>query len=308
MNKTLRIILYTGAFFFFFVFFLYATFPDEVLKNFVLSKIEDALGQQYRIKVNKMSAGLIFGFSFKGVEVTDQSSAQPTVLLKATKVSLNPSLLAILQKNAKFNFDVVVGKGEVSGRYYNSSSESELRLDFDELNLAELGSSGGSSLLSHFQGKLDGKFYTDFYSNNPSKSEGEINLNFVDFGTTAFQVPMSPDMPGSEMEIPAIKLSTGKNSKLIATYAKQDWNIQELTFAGGDLELNLKGKITPGMHIEDYMIDLSGVAKIKGESLQKLPILALLESQREADGSYKLQLSGKLMKPSVTVGTFRLPF
>jgi len=308
LNKTLRIILYTGAFFFFFVFFLYATFPDEVLKNFVLSKIEDALGQQYRIKVNKMSAGLIFGFSFKGVEVTDQSSAQPTVLLKATKVSLNPSLLAILQKNAKFNFDVVVGKGEVSGRYYNSSSESELRLDFDELNLKELGSSGGNNLISHFEGKLDGKFYTDFYSNNPSKSNGEIRLNFIDFGTLAFQVPMSPDMPGSEMEIPAIKLSTGKNSKLVATYAKQDWSIEELIFTGGDLELNLKGKITPGMHIEDYMIDLSGVAKIKGENLQKLPILALLESQREADGTYKLQLSGKLIKPSVTVGTFRLPF
>jgi len=308
LNKTLRIILYTGAFFFFFIFFLYATFPDEVLKNFVLSKIEDALGQQYRIKVSKMSAGLIFGFSFKGVEVSDQSGAQPTVLLKASKVSLNPSLLAILQKNAKFNFDVVMGKGEVSGRYYNSSSENELRLDFDELNLAELGSSGANNLLSHFQGKINGKFYTDFYSNNPSKSTGQVNLNFVDFGTTAFQVPMSPDMPGSEMEIPAIKLSTAKDSKLVATYNKQDWNVQELVFTNGDLELNLKGRVTPGPHFEDYMIDLSGIARIKGENLQKLPILALLESQREADGTYKLQLSGKLAKPSVTVGTFRLPF
>jgi len=307
MKKSVKILGYFGAGLFFFVFFLLWTFPYDVLKTRVLNQIEDSLGGQYRLKVQSMSAGLIFGFTFKNVEVVKRDGGKDVVLLKSPKLRVNPSFLALLRKVTRLSFSVELGKGEISGSYLDSPSTNEIDLDFDDLSLTDL---KFLSALYHvnLKGLVKGSYSLDVNKKDPSKNSGKIDLTLSNFSLDPIKFRMDPNTPESEMQIPQIKLSAAKGSKFVAEFHKMDIAVKELTLNGADVDLNMKGTVSLMPRIEDYRIDLSGSFKIKPDLAQAIPILALFEQQKQPDGSYPLTLNGKLMKPGISVGAFRLPF
>lgn len=307
MKKSVKILGYFGAGIFFFVFFLLWTFPTDVLKTRIINQIEDSMGGQYRIKVQSMSAGLIFGFTFKNVEVVKRDEGKDVLLLKSPKFRINPSFLALLRKTTKLSFSVDVGKGDLSGTYLDSASENEMALDFDDLNLVDLKFLSALYKIN-LKGMINGSYQVDTHKKDPSKNTGKIDLTLSNFSLDPIKFKMDPTSPESEMQIPEIKLSAAKNSKLIAEFHKSDIAIKELSFNGADVDLNLKGTINTAPRIDDYRMDISGTFKMKPELAQAIPIMALFEQQKQADGAYPLTLNGKLIKPSISVGAFKLPF
>lgn len=307
MKNWVKILGYFGVGVFFFVFFLFWTFPYDVLKTRIINQIEDSMGGAYRVKVQSMSAGIIFGFTFKNLEVVKRDDGKDILLFKTPKFRINPSLMALLRKTTRLSFSVDAGKGDVSGSYLDSPTENETIINFDEINLTDL--KFLSALYGiNLKGVLDGDYEFDYNKKDPTKSSGKINLSLINFSLDPFKVRMDPNTPESEMQIPQIKLSGAKNSKLMAEFHKTDLDITELSLNGGDLELSLHGKITVTPRIEENKIDLSGTFKVKPELLQSVPILALFEQQKQTDGTYPITLTGRMMKPSISVGAFRLPF
>ncbi len=305
MKNWMKVLGYFGVGVFFFMFFLLWTFPFDVLKTRILNQIEDSMGGQYRLKVQSMSAGLIFGFTFKNVEVMKRDDG--VILFKSPKFRVNPSFLALLRKSTQLSFSVIAGKGDVSGSYLDSASESNINLNFDELNLSDL--KFLSALYGiNLKGTIDGDYDLSFNKKDPNKNSGKINLSLMNFLLDPFKVRMDPNSPESEMLVPEIKLSGAKNSKLVASLNKSDLDIQELSFNGGDVELSLKGKVNLAPRMDDYRIDLKGIFKVKPELVKAVPIMALFEQQKQADGSYPITLTGRLLKPAMSVGAFRLPF
>ncbi len=308
MKTWMKVLGYFGVGVFFFILFLYFTFPDEALKNYLLNQIEDGMGGKYRIKVSSMSSGIVFGLSFKNVEITRRDSDTPAIFFKSSKVNINPSIIAFLRKINKFSFSIVFGKGELSGNYYDSATENDIQLEFDKLNLKDINLSSELAIFNYLKGVLDGNFEVKFFAKDPSKNKGLIDVKLADFVITSFKTRMDPTSSESEIEIPEIKLSTSKNSKLVADFNKTDLNIKQFVFSGGDIEINVNGQIHLAQKVNDYQLDLRGNIKINSEAVKKVPLLALFEQQKQADGTYPFTLTGRLMKPSISVGAFRLPF
>ncbi len=159
-----------------------------------------------------------------------------------------------------------------------------------------------------WKGMINGVYKLDTFKKDPSKNLGKINLTLANFSLDPIKFRMDPNSPESEMTIPQIKLSGAKNSKLVAEFHRSDIDLKELTFNGADVDLNLKGTINTMPRMDDYRIDMSGNFKIKPELAQNIPILALFEQQKQPDGTYPITLNGKLIKPGISVGAFRLPF
>ncbi len=307
MKKSVKILGYFGAGVFFFIFFLIWTFPTDVLKTRIINQIEDSIGGQYRIKVQSMSASLIFGFTFKNLEVVKREDGKDVLLLKSPKFRINPSLMALLRNTTKLSFSVELGKGEVSGSYLDSSSENEVELDFDDLNLADL--KFLSTLYSiNLKGVINGTYQLDSNKKDPSKNRGKIDLTLANFSLDPIKFKMDPTAPESEMVIPQIKLSGAKNSRFVAEFQKSDLAIKEFVFAGADVDLNLKGTLNITPKPDDYRLDVTGTLKLKPELAQAIPIMALFEQQKQADGSYPLTINGRFWKPAISVGAFKLPF
>lgn len=307
MKNWVKILGYFGAGIVFFLFFLLWTFPYDVLKTRILNQIEDSLGGQYRLKVQSMSASILWGFTFKNVEVIKKDEGKDVVLLKSPKFRVNPSFLALMSHNTKLSFMVLVGKGELSGTYRDSTAESSLSLDFDDLNLADL--KFLSELYNiNIKGMINGTYAMTSNKKDASKNSGKVDLTLSNFTLDPIKFRMDTSSPESEMTIPSIKLSSSKNSKFVGEFRRNDLVIKEFSLNGADIDLNLKGTLNTAPRFDDYRIDLSGNFKIKPELAKNIPILALFEQQKQPDGAYPLNFNGRLMKPGISVGAFRLPF
>jgi type II secretion system protein N len=307
MNRWIRYLGYLGAGIFFFVFFLLWTFPYDVLKTRIVNQIQDGLGGDYRIKIQKMSAGILTGLSFKNIEVVKKEAGKELLLFKSPKLKLHPSLLALLQQNTDVSFSVQAGKGEMSGDYLDAPDQTRIRINFDELNLTDLKFISALYGLN-LKGVLDGDFDVKLSKKDPTKNDGKIDLQLISLTLDPMKINLDPNSPESAMDLPKLTLTGSKNSKISAEMNKSDMEIKELSFKGGDVDLTLKGKLTLAPKLDDYKIDLQGRFKLNPQLSQAIPLLALFEQQKEVDGSYPLQLSGKFTKPSIMVGKFKLPF
>ncbi len=135
-----------------------------------------------------------------------------------------------------------------------------------------------------------------------------MDLSFINFKMDPFQIRPSPE---SVFDLPKTILSGDEKSKLVAEVnSKGELEVKEFSLKGGDVDLFLKGKVVFAPKIEDSKIDLKGKLSLTEKFGQSFPplILAMFEQQKEEDGSYELQISGPLRKPTnIMIGKFRLP-
>jgi type II secretion system protein N len=307
MKGISRSLAYLGAGFFFFLFFLYWTFPSEVLKDRILHQVEDSLGGQYRLKVAKMSAGLVFGFTFKNLVVTKKQDGKDVTVFQSPSVSVNPSYLAMLRKNTDLSFNVATTKGGVKGQFSDSPDQTRVLVDLNDLNLSDLkflAVSAGVPLKGIIGGEVDLKLS----KKDVGKNSGNIDLDLKSLSLDPTKVKLDPSAPEAVMEIPKINLTGPKGSKIVGELSRNNLEIKELGLKGGDLDASLKGRLTLGPKIDDYQLNLEGPVKLGTALTEGVPLLSLFEQQKQSDGSYNLLISGRLVKPSITVGQFKVPF
>jgi len=307
MKGASRVLAYFGAGVLFFVFFLFWTFPYDVLKSRILNQIEDGLGGQYRIKVQKMSGGLLFGLAFKNVEVVKKEGGKDLLLFKTARLRLRPSWIGLLRKNTSVSFDVKTSKGGLDGKFVDSADQTRVQLELDEVPLGDfrfLSALYGVNL----KGTLDGDADLKINKKDVAKNAGQVEVDLINLTLDPMKVRLDPNAPESTMDLPKITLTGAKNSKLLGTLTKTDFDVKEFTLKGGDLDLSLKGPINLGPRFEDHRVNLSGRLSLSPALAQAIPVLSLFEQQKLPDGSFDLQVGGRLAKPSITVGRFKLPF
>ncbi|GEM_PF-2143318 len=303
-KEWMRYLSYAGLGLFFFVFFLFWTFPYEILKNRIIHQIEDQLGGQYHLKIKEMSAGFFTGFTFKNVEVIKTEGGKEWLMFKTPKLRVNPSWIAWMRNKTSVSFKIQTTQGKVVGTYYNSPEKNEISVEFDSLRLSDLHSFTSSAGLS-FKGMIEGDVDLTLFKKDPSKNSGKVDISFVDLNLASFSIKLDPNSPEG-MPLPQIQLTGAKNSKLLGEVKQNILEIKELSFKGGQIDLNLKGKITLAPHFEDYRIFLEGKLKPSSLLAQLIPYLVLFEQQKLPDGSFELQVSDSLMNPMVMLGKMKL--
>ena len=112
---------------------------------------------------------------------------------------------------------------------------------------------------------------------------------------------------GAGIPLPETAITKGRDSRLKLTIDKGAVNVDEFRLAGGDLGLDLKGKVFLSTVLSNYRLNLTGSFAISDKLGQAIPFLFMAEKQKQADGSYPLTITGRLSEPAIKVGTFTLP-
>ena len=302
-------ILYTAAGFFFFLFWLVWVFPTDALKSRILTEIENQTQGRYKFDVGSLDISVFGSVTFHNLKVSEGIGEGEKVLLKTPKLKLSfsPFALSSMAKNPNLDFYLKGSKGELEGKYRQDGDEFQLTANFDQFPLADLGIIGAKAKVD-LTGTLDGDIDLNINKADSSKNSGTIDLSLLNLTMGPKRIALDPSAPESAMEIPEIKLSGPKDSGIQGEVQKENLELSSIHLKGGDLDLDLSGRVVmQGPKSGDYRLAVQGTFGIAEALAKALPVLFLIEQQKNPQGVYPLNITGRLAKPSIRIGTFNLP-
>lgn len=309
MNSKSSIILYIGAGILFFFFWLYIVFPYDALQSRVITEIENQTGGRYKIDMKDMEISLLFGnVTFEDLKVSEMIGGKKQLLLKTPVLEIGFSPLGLLSQKMDFDFYLEGNKkGEIEGDFRQEGATTELNMEFDEFPLSELKFLAAKAKVG-LKGSVEGEVQLKMNPKNPSQNNGIVDLQLINLKMDPTSIALDPSDPASAMTIPAIKFTGPKGSHIKAKVLKDNLDIQSVKFMGGDLDLDLKGKVTlKGRTPQDYRLNIKGGFKMTEALTKALPFLFILEKQRDDKGVYPLTITGRMGKPNIQIGKFRVP-
>jgi type II secretion system protein N len=298
MPKPLRYLLYVLLFAVSFVFFLYASFPYDVLKD----RVVGSLGRGYDISVEELSPYWFTGIDVKGLVVRNPQSEGGQELISVRRLKGRASIFSLIFGKPKISFDMELARGEISGTVHQTDEELDLDLELDDVDLKDVSiitSKTGMRVTS----RIDGTVVLKMDRRNFTRSEGRIRLDMGDMKIAATEAKLGE----MTLPLPEIVLSKRRGSSLDVELGKGVINFKTFKLADGDLQLDLTGKMFLSNNVSNYRFNLQGSFKAADKLSQALPFLFVVEKQKKEDGSFPLSITGRLARPAIKVGTFTLP-
>lgn len=304
MPKIFKWLGYAGLFIFSFLLFLYWTFPYNVLKERLVSSAEQQLGSVYDVRVSDLSPNFFTGAVLKGVKVIKYDGDSQSTVWEAAKVKIRAGLFGLIFGKPSVSFTVKGGDGDISGDYRPTDEGFGLSLDLSDFDIAAFGflTSGGTAKLSS---AINGTVDLNMNKRQMIQSSGKAELELNDIVMKAGDIKMGE---GGAMAIPEVVFSKGKGSILKFDLSRGAVKIKEFKLADGDIKIDLTGDIFMSSLFKNYRINLKGTFSVSQKLEQAIPILFMIEKQKQPDGSYPITITGRIEQPSVKIGDFTLPF
>ena len=270
---------------------LYLRFPSDAVEHYFRAKGESAT-PPLKLSVDSIGPVIPFGLQFVKARVSLRDSPN-SLILKADRLSLRPSLLSLLGGKPDYSFRLAAYKGDTSGNIRLRQDGKTASVDAEiELKNVDLGEytylqkligrtvkgtlSGTIEYKGQYRPMLDGSGEA-----NLSLSEGMVEL------TEPFLTLTSIDF--DELEIDMV-------------LNKQKINVRRLEFKGRQLQGKLSGTITLRKALAESVLSLSGTIE---------PFAALFESaegtqetvaflrERLDQGTFSFMIEGTLGQPKI---------
>lgn len=300
-----RILRYMGYFFLFvisFVVFLYWSLPYDILKDRVVESMEEQAGGKYQISVKKFAPYWVTGIELIDLSVLSAGDAGGSEILKIKEARGRASIISLLLRKPNVSFSVDMGKSDLSGDVSLDDEGMDLNVDFDNLDLKDL-KVVTDKIGLNLSSKIDGDVRLKVDRQRPIRSEGSIAIDL-----DSIKIEESKLKHGEmEFDVPALTLTQSSGSQIKLEMSKGTLQVSAFKLTGGDLEIDLTGKVFLSNNYDNYRFNLSGSFKVS-EALEKaLPFLFVVEKQKKEDGTYPISITGRLAKPMIKIGTFTLP-
>ncbi|MBI2342219.1 MAG: type II secretion system protein GspN [Deltaproteobacteria bacterium] len=303
MNNIFKYIGYLCLFIFSFIFFLYWTFPFSVLKDRIITAAEQQLGGQYSVKIGDLSSSLITGVALKDVKITKREQDKTENVWGAAKVKIRTSLTSILFGKTNVKFAVKNQKSEMSGSFKTAEEGFSLASSLSNFNIGDIGmfsSDDGVKLVS----EIDGSLKLNINKRQMIQSSGSADFSLSNIKLKAGELKIGE---GINFTVPELIFSKGSGSSLKVDLSKGAIHIIELKLADGDLKLDLSGDIFMSQVVKNYRMNLKGTFSVTPKLEQAIPLLFMVEKQRQPDGTYPITITGRIEQPSIKIGEFTLP-
>lgn len=135
-NKYLRWFAIGGGLFGLFLFFLYRSFPYEILVQRLTNNIQRRA--KVRIKLDRVQPYWFSGLDATGVNIR-QLAKKGTAEIQIDRATVHLSLLSLLFGSPKATFFTSIARGELSGDVQKKGSFIKVNLNVDGLQLAAIG-------------------------------------------------------------------------------------------------------------------------------------------------------------------------
>ena len=302
MGRIFRYIAYLFLFMTCYVVFLYWVFPYDALKDRIFSAIEQQLGGGLSVSAKGFAPYWVTGADISGLSIEGSGPAGTVELLNLKRVRARASLLSLLVGGRRLSFHIETGKGVVEGNARVAEDQISFDAEIDNLDLGTLPFLTTITGLK-FGSKISGNVQLQIDRAQPVRSSGEISLAIDDLHIAATELKFG-DAP---LPLPDLTIAKGRESQIKIAIGKGTATVESFRFANGDLPLDLKGKIFLSNKLDNYRLNLTGSFSASPKLSEAVPLLFIVDAQKQEDGSYPLSLSGRLGKPAIKVGTFTVP-
>ncbi|MFH0800580.1 MAG: type II secretion system protein GspN [Pseudomonadota bacterium] len=301
--KFLKLVAYVGLFVFSFVLFLYWFFPYEVLKDRITGAIEQQLGGGVEVDMKDLKPYWFTGVDVSGLTIgAAGGGGKAAPLVECKRVRARASFFSLLFGRPSVSFDIKIGKGEIFGSASQSDEVFSVDADLDGVDLGNfkfIPSSTGLSVSS----KISGSVVLHVDRQNPANSTGSLSLSLPELKVAASEVKLGE----MAVPLPDFVISNGRESRMKLDVGKGTITLENFKLSGGDLGVDLKGKVFLSTKLENYRFNLNGSFTVSKKLSDALPFLFIVEQQKQQDGSYPLSVTGRIVKPTIKVGTFTVP-
>lgn len=301
MPTALRIIVYPVFALFCVLVFSIFLFPFDSVKNRISAELENVLGGDYTITIKDLSPAFLSGVVLKDVEIRPRGLPEaPPVKLSRAKLKF--AIFPLLSGATEVDFDLRAGRGKAVGAFSWKRGGMELELKMDRYDLAVtqiLSQKAGVPISGVMSGTVD----LEIYPQDPLRNAGQIVLNISEMKIGALH------LGGGMVETPPIQLTPAgaPPSKIEVVVNRGNFEVKTVQFTGGDLDLQANGKIYGARQVDNYRFNLKGSIKISKELADKIPFLLALEKQKTPEGIFPFTITGRISKPSIRIGEFKVP-
>jgi type II secretion system protein N len=300
MSKFLKILLYPIVFVVALLLFSVLLFPFDSVKNRCAAEIETAMGGEYQVSIGKLSPSFPSGAVLKDVEIRPKGDPS-AVPIKLTEAKVKVAVMPLLSGAMEVDFDVKPPQGRATGSFATRKGSTEVvaRLDRFDLGLISfLTKKSGLAIAGVVSGDLNFEVFPD----DPTRNTGKASLKVqsLELG----------EISSGFLQIPALKLAQpGADSKIELAITRGNVEVKSFQFLGGDLNFDTNGKVYGARRADNYRFNLKGSIKPTPEMEPKLFVLALpdIKKQRTPEGVYPFTITGRLTKPSIRIGDYKLP-
>ncbi|MBI1908903.1 MAG: type II secretion system protein GspN [Deltaproteobacteria bacterium] len=305
MKLFLRLALYGVTFFFFFLLFLLTLFPYDSIKGRITRELENGLGGAYQVTINKIRPFPLLGVVLKNVQIKEARSQND--FIKLDKASLSLRLLPLLWGSVQTRFDAKIGKGELEGSFASGRNRYHVSLSLDGINLGELKSLAtryGLNLSSQISGQVD----LELFPAEPIRNQGSVHLVLKELRLLESELKVGEGEMAMSFNLPPLQMAVNTVPSVIdMRMDKGNMEVKSFEFKGGDLELNLSGKLYIAQSLSNSRLNLKGSFGVNPAASSRLPFLVLIEKEKGSDGQFPLTVTGRVEKPSIQIGSLRVP-
>lgn len=302
MSRLLRYISYLVLFAVLYAFFLYWVFPYDALKERILGDVERQLGGGLQVSAKSLEPHWFSGVEIEGLEVEGPGERGMVKLVGFKRVRARAALLPLIFGSTRVKFRLDIGKSEISGSARVGEDTIAIKLDVDDLNLSDFAfiqERTGLKIVSRIDGKAD----LSINRQQAVRSTGNVGITFENLRLVGSQL----NLGDLALEVPDLLIAKGKDSRIKMSLGKGTATFENFDLKGGDLGLELKGKVFLSRSVSNYRLNLRGKFSVSPKLNEAFPFLFIVDSQKKEDGSYPLTITGRVSRPSIKIGTFTVP-
>jgi type II secretion system protein N len=302
MPRLFKYVSYLVLFAVLYAFFLYWVFPYDTLKERILGDVERQLGGGLQVSAKSLEPHWFSGVDIEGLEVEGPGERGMVKLVNFKRVRARAALVPLIFGSVRVKFQLDIGKGEISGSAKVGEEMIAIKVDVDDLNLSDFAfiqERTGLKIVSQIDGKAD----LQVNRQQAVRSTGNVGITFQNLRLAGSQLKLGE----LALEVPDLLIAKGKDSRIKMSLGKGTATFENFDLKGGDLGLEMKGKIFLSSRMANYRLNLRGQFSVSEKLNEAFPFLFIVDSQKKEDGSYPLTITGRVSRPSIKIGTFTVP-
>lgn len=270
--------------------FLIITFPGDVIKQRIISEIQNTT--PYKVDIKSADVSPLLNISLKQV-VIHKSQTQ---FLELDSVTIKPSIFSVFSDSPNVPFTAKLHGGEIDGSVKVSKKNNgieEIKADVKDLRIDAipdlLSEQGQAETLIH--GRLNGNLFVQFIP----QPKGEF-----DFIVEGLELD---NLKVKGMKLPSL---TNLTSKFNGNIENDLTNISELSVKGDGIDLQITGTAPLIWEMsEGGILDLGYRVEITDNDLAKYKTFLTPYLAKHRDGSLGGKILGTVMNPRFEKGSVK---
>ena len=281
---------YVSFFVIAFFVFLILTFPGDIVKQQIISEIQNST--PYKVDIKTADVSPLLNINLKNVTIHKSQNQ----FVELDSITIKPSIFSVFSDSPNIPFTAKLHGGEIEGAVRVSKGNNkieEIKVDIKNLKVDKipdlLSEEGKAEILIH--GRLNGNLFVQFLPN----PNGEFN--FVVEGLELDNLKVKG------MKLPSLTNLTSRfNGKIVDELT----NIDELSVKGDGIDLQITGS-TPLLWemSEGGILDLGYRVEITDNDLVKYKTFLAPYLAQHKDGSLGGKILGTIMNPRFEKGSIK---